>query len=829
MSGATAASAVPAVTVIDRGQAGSDHVLAGVVLGSDTARLAGLLDVEFLAEAGWDPVARVLSLPAAHPLLGRALCRVGGCTTTVHGGTGGVCWHCFTRLRGQGLSGQQIASSPALPPLPARPAGCAVPGCQRMSPAPRSTLCEPHRRRFRRTPGDSLEQFLADPRLRPLPALGPCQVAACNRRAESEHGYCPSHYVQWRTTITTEPGTDERHWQRTQPAVAQGGQVSLRGLPPLVVAEVLFGVQQRVRGGAKIRDVTLRTVCNTLRREQAPAIAACPADCVPGRPARALLTGLVCHVRRALADPGRERAGDSWDLALFGHPGRLSFTGISQPWLARAAKAWAGEELPRHRGGGAGNVRTKVNAVARLSESLRARDDHGLAPERLGRPDVEAFLNRLAYLESTGAISRYHRNVICRGARHALSGIRALGLTRPGQVAAGLPGDFALGRDDIPAEAQRGEPGRDLPAEVMAVLCANLDGLHPAEVKTATQLGIDTGRRPEDILNLPLDCLHRDKDGGPVLVYDNAKADRLARRLPITETTAAVITAQQARVRERFPNTPAGELKLLPSPRRNPDGRRPISIAMLGDRHREWVDGLGPLRNRDGTEFDTRRIVPYAYRHTYAQRHADAGVGIDVLAELLDHRNLNVTRAYYRVGEDRRRTAVDTVTAMSFDRHGDRIWREAAALLDSEHARYAVGEVAVPYGRCTEPSNVAAGGGACPVRFRCAGCDHFRTDVSYLPDLSVYLDDLLQTRERLAAAIDGVDEWARADATPSQQEITRIRRLIGRITTDLDQTSDAERAAIDEAVTVMRRHRAVSLGMPAVRAAMPDVRPEATA
>jgi len=166
---------------------------------------------------------------------------------------------------------------------------------------------------------------------------------------------------------------------------------------------------------------------------------------------------------------------------------------------------------------------------------------------------------------------------------------------------------------------------------------------------------------------------------------------------------------------------------------------------------------------------------------------------------------------------------------MSFDRHGNRLWREAAALLDSEHARYAVGEVAVPYGRCTEPSNVAAGGGACPVRFRCAGCDHFRTDVSYLPDLSVYLDDLLRTRERLAAAIEGVDEWARADATPSQQEITAIRRLIGRINGDLDQASDAERAAIAEAVTVMRRHRAISLGMPRIRATPPDAHPEATA
>ena len=112
---------------------------------------------------------------------------------------------------------------------------------------------------------------------------------------------------------------------------------------------------------------------------------------------------------------------------------------------------------------------------------------------------------------------------------------------------------------------------------------------------------------------------------------------------------------------------------------------------MLEDRHRDWVTGLGTLHTRDGTEFDQTKIVPYAYRHTYAQRHADAGVPIDVLAELLDHRNLNVTRRYYRVEEDRRRAAVDTVTAMSFDRHGNRIWRDAAALLDSEHARYAVG------------------------------------------------------------------------------------------------------------------------------------------
>ena len=91
------------------------------------------------------------------------------------------------------------------------------------------------------------------------------------------------------------------------------------------------------------------------------------------------------------------------------------------------------------------------------------------------------------------------------------------------------------------------------------------------------------------------------------------------------------------------------------------------------------------------------------------------------------------------------------------------------------------------------------------------------TDVSYLPDLTAYLDDLLRTRERLAAAIDGVDDWARADATPAQEEITRIRGLISRIKGDLAGLSDTEKTAIDDAVAAVRKHRAVTLGMPARR------------
>lgn len=156
------------------------------------------------------------------------------------------------------------------------------------------------------------------------------------------------------------------------------------------------------------------------------------------------------------------------------------------------------------------------------------------------------------------------------------------------------------------------------------------------------------------------------------------------------------------------------------------------------------------------------------------------------------------------------------------------MWRTAKSPLDSEHVRRAIGEVATPYGVCREPSNVAAGGHACPLRFRCLGCEHFSTDVSYLPDLRAHLADLLRSRELLMSAFEA-DDWARAQAMPAEEEIQRVRRLIARVKSDLDDLTSEDRAQIEQAVSVVRRGRAVLLGMPRVGQPLPDVRPPRTA
>ena len=811
------------------------------------ARLWDAIDEKFLAVMSWEPGRQTVTFPQGHPLLGWTECAVSGCRTSAQSRSG-LCLACQERRAG--TAGLSLAAFCAIPRPVSRARGvapCAVGGCGRPASSARRCLCSAHDYQQASILRLPLEEFLAHPGVVPLPSLGPCGAAACTRdRTTSRGPYCHQHAQRLSTARRRDPGLDVGAWQRTTPAIAEGAQVSLGGLPPLVVTEVLYGLQERARAGVKTTQVYFRPYCDLLRRAGAASITDVA---LTGKPQyQAELEGsFLRSVRRREMTPETERHKDEWDLFVFGHGGRLTFTGISQPWLREAIKRWASDDLPRRRGDSVSNTaQRKVNSIGHLSHSLRLqRADHGDVIGALGREDITAFCNRLAFLAAQGQISERLRWTFARCARMVLGRCRSIGLTREGQPLHGLPDDFTVLPEDIPDEPEEEDTaGKDLPAEVMRVLTSHLGQLEAGssrEVRVAVELLMDTGRRPDEVASLMLNCLETDPDGKPVLIYDNHKAHRNGRRLPIAAATATVITAQQERTRARFPGTPDSQLRLIPAPMKNPAGRRPMTGGWISACHRAWADELPdvavPTAVDDGGRqvtrmlpFSKEKIIPRAYRHTYAQRHADAGVDVTVLQELMNHRQVITTQGYYRVGAGRRREAVDRVTSMQFDRHGNRVWRQAGALLASEHQRRAVADVAVPYGSCSEPSNVAADGQDCPLRFRCIGCGHFQTDISYLPDLERYLADLLRHREKLRAVADA-DEWARTEAMPSDNEITRVRRLIKQMKGDLDDLTGDERGQIEDAVATVRRSRAriTSLGMPKVRQALPDIHAERTA
>ena len=257
----------------------------------------------------------------------------------------------------------------------------------------------------------------------------------------------------------------------------------------------------------------------------------------------------------------------------------------------------------------------------------------------------------------------------------------------------------------------------------------------------------------------------------------------------------------------RFPDTARQALWLLPRPHKNVDGSHHLSAHQLLTWIRTWVERIpsidaGPL-DADGrpVPFDRTGIHPHAFRHTYAQTLADQGVEPSVLRDLMDHRSLSTTLGYYRVGDARKRAAMDTLARHTLDNRG------VARPVHTESSQVArlneqLSWVAVPMGKCSEPTNVRAGGQSCPIRYQCAGCPHFESDPSYLPELRAYADDLRRQREAMLAA--GAADWATAGLS------RQIDVIVGHIRAHeqlLAALPDDERAVIQDASATVRKAR----------------------
>ena len=95
-----------------------------------------------------------------------------------------------------------------------------------------------------------------------------------------------------------------------------------------------------------------------------------------------------------------------------------------------------------------------------------------------------------------------------------------------------------------------------------------------------------------------------------MLIYDNHKALRMRRRLPLADSALVeAIRAQQAWVTDRFPDTAATKLWLLPRGTRNITGTAHIPANQLAMWIRVWVRRIP--RIDAGTLDDSGEPVPF--------------------------------------------------------------------------------------------------------------------------------------------------------------------------------------------------------------------------
>ncbi|MHB2021959.1 MAG: tyrosine-type recombinase/integrase [Mycobacteriales bacterium] len=795
---------------------------------------------------GWDPASHVWTVNPAQGVFDYRACPVAGCEHDATTGAG-LCTGCRHRWRVTGLSLEAFLAQPF-----ARVHGlaerlcrvCCTPG--HMRPASNLGICQACDGQRRRR-GQTAAAFVAGddrfPPAEPRPTIGTCTVAACGRFAAFRTGLCSGHQRWWLGAGRPEL---PRWCVETGPLLGdQKTRISLIGVAEVVETEFLFGVQSAIEQGHRPRPSDLRSVVGQARRmsahtfEQLLIAALSPS-------ARRFVARTVDALALAAKTPESESEKDVWDLRVWGFKGTLSFVGTRQPnhprhrpipairqgWLRNAAKRWAAVQLPLHRS--ESTVEAMVAAVAHFSTHLSRRPDGGEDPAALGKEDVTGFLAGLRAQVNQGQLHPYMHTRTVAFLRRFLRECRDLGSDRHGVPLTELPSSVAVAREEVPLSPKRDpddEVGDAIPAAVLAQLltAANL-GLLSDDGRRRFEIGLEVGRRPGELCRLGFDCLaydeRADEAGGtvatPVLVHNMTKVGVVRCRLPIHQRTATLIREQQAAVRARFPDTPITDLVLFPAVQRPKGGRRPIAATGWAKELQRWArrlelfegwldrdGGLHLLRGPGGdtVRFDPARVFPYALRHSYAQRHVDAGTPVEVLKELMGHDCLNTTSSYYRISAERKRRAVKAVLPLQVAASGGRLTLVADAS-ESDLRGYLLSQVAVPMGSCVEPANVKAGGTACDFRYRCFGCAHFRTDPSYLPELRGYLSKLLAARERLTAALPELAEWARREALPTEEEVATVRRLIGACESILASLDPPDRAAAEEAIELLRKARA---------------------
>jgi integrase len=431
---------------------------------------------------------------------------------------------------------------------------------------------------------------------RPLSEIGPCRAACCYLgAAHRDSGLCEIHYQAWRRD--GRPAGDAfTDWAAGARQPVNSRVLSLRGLPALVGLELLYAIG--CRAGDQVSVVTggMRPWVDQLRASRVGSVTAFDLSALDG-------VGDAHHVRfarfsvdrvaLAYADAQEERHRDVWDLRVFGRTARrrLDFTTIRQSWLREATKAWAATIVGRV---GDESLRHRIGSIALLSAVLASGPGGGQNPAELGRPDIERFLTRVrAPNPRTGErqLGSRARAAAVEECALMLREARDLG------VLPTLGSTFAFRRGDRGPRVTDEGPGRALPAHVVAQLDTQLDLLAAvpgcsgaARIATLGALGEragqiavlayrllkGTGRRVGEVAGLHLDCLDVDEYGKDVLVYDNHKAARMGRRLPLADSDlVTAIRAQQAWVAARFPDTAREALWLLPRPHKNFDGQPP--------------------------------------------------------------------------------------------------------------------------------------------------------------------------------------------------------------------------------------------------------------
>lgn len=763
-------------------------------------------------------------------------CPAKNCSSKVHGN--GLCSRCTKAKLEQGLTEEEYIRSGGQKRkqhgYSFYPSACKISahGNTCPNPAMQSGVCKSHYNQYRhftkygkikvtvkewiKRSKFSLTQIELDPI---------CQVNACYY-PEHTQGLCTRHSRLYKDQ---KPESYDR-WRKQQTPYLESHQFYLGALSETVRLEVLFALQERDRNHQTIHPGAIRVIVRELSNET--SILELSESEIPTR-FRADSQGFrISIIRDILNVVLREyssftgidetdkdtidliRAGASIDsLTMYGTRRRslhvIDLREFKCSWIRELYRHWLKDYIAARSEPSNKEIRDVLKSALIADSALDSLGRHNTDVDDLDTNDMRRVFEAFVQLKKQDGsqYSYFVRSNRFRLFLNLLKFGRTRGILSPLHRGFSQSLAFRVPPDSVVSE----NSGKSLPPEVIDTLDKNihkLDGeiraksdldksVQSAMFQTMYFVLRDTGRRPGEICDLRLDCLVQQEDES-VLIWNNHKAQRFNRRLPILRETADAINEWIA---IRLTIAVPAKSKNFLFPALLFDHKIPtVTSQELASALRRWIDSLpeneqGELKlNAHGGGFDKYSITPYAFRHSYAQRHSDAGVPVHILKELMDHRDIKTTQGYYSVSTKKRREATKAVSPFTVNRFGAR--------LDSDPSTYEIRSVAVPYGSCTEPSNVKANGQSCPIRFQCSGCDFFQADPSYLPSLRQAVIDL---RSNLAIAeASGAANWV---LEAGREEIAGYKKIINSLEAIVESLDSTERKNLEHSAAFLSSAR----------------------
>ena len=735
----------------------------------------------------FDPLFRpdIITIPPGHPVY-RWNCLVTDCERP-KAGRGDLCSAHLRQWRERRCHGQ-IAKAEFV--RTAAPAAAAVwlaelpcricPG--RPARSIGLTLCDKHQFRWYRHlelhAGDGdFDGWLAAQQ--PYPGYGRCRVHVCPDTANSPLGLCSRHESSYRSE--GRPGgavlpsqwanrferrglavpvvcADEaafHRWCATAAAVLRPSQVNLRGLDPLLRAELqwgLFAHTQTSHGQWELpwvqdlvnhcRDRALHSLTELDLAGDARFHEAVGREV--SRVVRDVVRGLESFY--VTSEEAREQGyvlieqfGRRWP----GRPGRIDLTGVSQRWLRdllwdhyagvlrsprcpRSTRPFddmrrAGLELSAFLDVHAPDAGQDPTLLTQQHIQQFAADQHQRERDRLpslgfrgrgGTPSIVTANTRLAV---------FHRvRILFREALESGEADR-IGLNRSVVTAMPAPGRvIRRTRSPFPDAVARA-----LAEEANLSRLAEVYDRHDRGLRDAWETIILTGRRCSEILNLRLDCLGR-YGGLPMLWHDQTKVGNYDQALRIPERLHLLLQARQRKTEALFNtrhNRPPSareraELALFPTNQRNRDGRQPLSYNWFHKGFKLWIDDL-----------DIGRWVPHQARHSLATSLLRAGASLTHIRRYLGQVSEKMAEHYVHLTQSDLEDVLQHVwvSGPGTSNPGELLTDAPTPLTRSQAQALAIDlsrrSTPAEGGFCTFQPVVD--GGACPWNLDCHNCDKF--------------------------------------------------------------------------------------------------------